>query len=84
MKLTTDSLINALSKYNKPKTLIIDNGNEFVGKIFKNALKNRKIKCHAAKSYTPEENGKIERWQLEKQLKNCILLFEYFNSINSY
>lgn len=70
MELTTESLINALSKYNKPKTVIIDNGKEFVGKTFKNALKNRKIKCHAVKPYTPEENGKIERfWQTIERSK---------------
>lgn len=91
MELTAESLINALDKCNKPKTIIIDNGKEFVGKTFKNALKTRKIQCHCVTPYTPEENGKIERfWQTlentkpkEKRLRGEYLdsLIQEYNTV---
>ena len=61
-ELTAESLINSLDKSNKSRTIIIDNGKKFVGKMFKNAFKTRKIQYHCVSPYTPEENGKIERF----------------------
>lgn len=58
------SLIHALEKARKPHTITIDNGGEFIGKSFQDVLKNFNIIDHRTHPYTPQENGKIERWWL--------------------
>ena len=62
MEVTSAALQNCLNKYPKPKTVIIDNGKEFIGQDFKNLLINNDIEIHPLTPYKPEENGKIERF----------------------
>lgn len=42
--------------------VISDNGLEFIGSPFYNKLKEHNIELHRTHPYTPQENGKIERW----------------------
>lgn len=58
------SLLNALQKAPKPHMITIDNGGEFIGKPFQDVLKEYGIEDHRTHPYTPQENGKIERWWL--------------------
>jgi len=57
-----NALENALSQHPKPYMMTIDNGTEFIGEHFQNVLKKYGILCHRTHPYSPEENGKIERW----------------------
>lgn len=59
---TSNALLNALSKNLKPKMIIFDNGKEFVSEQFLRILNNNNIEYHRTHPYTPEENGKIERF----------------------
>ena len=70
--LASNALLNAIGKYSKPKMITIDNGKEFIGKLFQNVLIVYGIKCFKTHPYTPEQNGKIERfWEtLEKSAKH--------------
>lgn len=45
-----------------PHMMIIDNGGEFIGEEFQHVLDEHGIECHRTHPYTPQENGKIERW----------------------
>ena len=45
-----------------PRFIIIDNGTEFIGENFQRILKDYGIQVHRIHAYTPQENGKIERW----------------------
>ena len=56
------ALAHALEKEKKPKTITIDNGGEFIGKEFQHVLDEKGIECFRTHPYTPEENGKIERF----------------------
>ncbi|KAH0786338.1 DDE-type integrase/transposase/recombinase [Histomonas meleagridis] len=56
------ALIHALGKSQKPKTITIDNGGEFVGEEFQHVLDEKGIECFRTHPRTPEENGKIERF----------------------
>lgn len=70
MKSTSSALENALMKYSPPKSMIIDNGKEFTGADFQKVLKNYGVKSHTITPYTPQENGKIERfWRTLEQSK---------------
>ena len=60
--LAMNALVNALSKNPRPKMVISDNGLEFVGSPFSNKLQELGIELHRTHPYTPQENGKIERW----------------------
>ena len=59
---TANALREALKKEPKPYMITIDNGTEFIGEQFQNVLTEFNIQCHRTHPYTPEENGKIERW----------------------
>lgn len=48
----------------RPKMLTIDNGGEFTGNPFQTVLAQRGIEDYRTHPYTPEENGKIERFWL--------------------
>lgn len=60
--LCAKELLAALEKNMHPKTMIIDNGMEFVGREFHDVLMTFNIEEHRTHPYTPQENGKIERW----------------------
>ena len=67
---TSKALENAFIKNFLPKTVIIDNGKEFTGSEFQDVLKRYGVESHAVSPYTPQENGKIERfWQTLEQSK---------------
>lgn len=85
-------LIRALNKIPvRPKMLTIDNGGEFVGDPFQTVLSVYGIEEFRTHPYTPQQNGKIERfwltierakghdvpWSLQKINE---LVFEYNNS----
>ncbi|KAH0787715.1 IS3 family transposase [Histomonas meleagridis] len=59
------ALIKALgSVVHRPKMLTIDNGGEFTGNPFQFILQLYGIEDYRTHPYTPEENGKIERFWL--------------------
>ena len=57
-----NALVQALQKAPKPRYMVIDNGKEFIGLNFQRVLEEHDILEHRIHVYTPEENGKIERW----------------------
>ena len=59
---TSNALIRALQKQPKPHMMVIDNGTEFIGHNFLTVLEKNNIRCHRTHPYSPEENGKMERW----------------------
>lgn len=60
---TSNALIEAIQKVSqRPARLIIDNGTEFIGHIFQDILKKNHIKDWRIEPYTPQQNGKIERF----------------------
>lgn len=65
MKSTSKALQNAIDSIKIiPYELLTDNGCEFTGKDFKNVLQVNGIQHHRTEPYTPQLNGKIERfWQ---------------------
>ena len=82
------ALAHALEKVPKPKMITIDNGGEFIGKEFQDVMNEKSIECFRTHPYTPEENGKVERFWLTlerarnegRQLDEC-----YINAIiNEY
>ena len=52
----------ALTKASAPARIVIDNGGEFVGKPFQAILSHNGIKDWRTAPYTPQQNGKMERW----------------------
>ena len=74
MQFTKSALINCLSKLNVenwPFQLTTDNGMEFKGCLFENALKEYGILHYYIRPRNPEENAKIERWwQNVRKLKS--------------
>ena len=74
MSFTSEALKNCLDKIgvnNSPFELTTDNGKEFVGHEFEEALVNYKILHYRIRPRNPEENAKIERWwQHIKRLKS--------------
>ena len=57
-----NALVNALQRAPKPRYMVIDNGTEFIGVNFQRVLNENEILQHRIHAYTPQENGKIERW----------------------
>ena len=55
-------LKRALTKTSAPARMIIDNGGEFTGRPFQDTLKKNGIKDWRTEPYTPQQNGKMERW----------------------
>jgi transposase InsO family protein len=56
-----NALREILSKVPLPHTIVMDNGAEFIGDVFKKVLTDHGITPHYIKPHTPQENGKIER-----------------------
>ena len=75
----------ALQKNSPPHTIVVDNGKEFIGKHFQQVLSDHNIECHRTHPYTPQENGKIERWwkTLEGSIVNHELLDATINEYNN-
>lgn len=59
---TSNALQNALKKGVTPFILHSDNGMEFKGSDFQKILNENNIKFTTTTPYTPQQNGKIERW----------------------
>ena len=57
-----NALVHALNKAPKPHYMVIDNGTEFICVNFQQVLAANMIIEHRIHVYTPQENGKIERW----------------------
>lgn len=56
-----NALANAFQKESPPKTMIMDNGAEFQGP-FEDLLHRNNVEIKKTLPYTPQQNGKIERW----------------------
>ncbi len=67
----------AVKKYEKPESVLTDNGKQFVSKVYNKFLEENGIKHRRTRPYNPKCNGKIERWfrTLKKLLKK-----KWFNS----
>ena len=61
---SAQALIHALVKTKKPMMITIDNGGEFIGKEFQRVMTEQSIEHFRTHPYTPEENGKVERFWL--------------------
>ena len=73
----------ALQNNKLPHTIVTDNGKEFIGEPFQKVLKDHNIACHRTNPYSPQENGKMERWW--KTLEGSILNHDSLNAvINEY
>lgn len=83
---TLSALQKALMIYPKPKMLIFDNGTEFIADNFINYLTENGIEFHLTHPYTPQENGKIERfWKTIEKAKTQPLKEPYLTwLINQY
>lgn len=80
-------VINSLLKCihhcrSKPFILTTDNGGEFCGDLMKFTLKLLEINHWRTKPYTPQQNGKIERWW--RGLENLKNYKDIDNFIRSY
>ena len=58
----SSNLLFLLSHHEAPSRMVCDNGKEFTASVVKNILDHFNVKQYRIKAYTPEENGKIERW----------------------
>ena len=64
-KKCAESLDKAVSHAKvRPKPQTIDNRGEFIGESFQNVLKDYGIEQYRTHPYSPQENGKIERFWL--------------------
>ena len=59
--LAMGALLVAFLLESPPKTMIMDNGTEFRGP-FEDLLRNLNVELKKTLPYTPQQNGKIERW----------------------
>ena len=59
---TSRALKTALETNDPPKYVITDNGKEFISQDFVNVLNDYNIELLTNHPYTPEENGKCERF----------------------
>ena len=82
----TNAFKKCLENFNKPHTIVTDNGAEFTSYVFTDLLKDRQIRHHRIKVGTPQENGKIERfWKtLEKSIKRRDQLDFFRNEYNKF
>ena len=91
-KTCSEALMRALGKVqHRPKMLTIDNGGEFVGNPFQSVLNANGIEEFRSHLYTPQQNGKIERfWATIERARgagfnwNLKNLQETINEYNSY
>ena len=79
-----NSLIKCINLNNtKPFILTTDNGGEFTGKFARYIIKMLSIKHWRTHPYTPEQNGKIERfWRRVERLENYKDLEKFIQSYN--
>jgi putative transposase len=59
---TTNALLDTLGKGLVPRVMGSDNGGEFRGTLFMTALNQFGIRAWYTDPYTPQQNGKIERF----------------------
>jgi transposase InsO family protein len=62
MESTRNALRATLAANPRPYQITIDNGKEFVGTTFQQILAESETLDHRTHPYSPEENGKIERF----------------------
>ena len=55
-------LRNLLARHCPPSRLVSDNGSEFIASSVQEILQHHDIIQYRIKPYTPQENGKMERW----------------------
>jgi transposase InsO family protein len=60
-KAAAEARKRALKSHQKPYSITMDNGGEFIGPEFQDVLAQSSIKQHRIHPHNPEENGKIER-----------------------
>lgn len=82
----TSELALAIQLNPPPCRIIIDNGTEFVGHPFQSFLKSHGINQWRTQPYTPEQNGKIERWwkTLDDSIVDHQKLQELVNEYNNF
>jgi putative transposase len=85
MVTTGAALRRALSYNPKPKMMMTDNGKEFIGADFTAVLDEFQIEITLTDPYTPQQNGKIERWwyTLERGIINPDDLQEFVDLYNT-
>ena len=85
---TAQALVNCIQKnHTKPSMIVIDNGTEFIGEEFQNVLQHYGIGQWRTRPYTPQQNGKIERyWQTleSSRKKEKSLILQLPALINEY
>ena len=61
-----------------PSCIVIDNGKEFIGEDFQNVMRSHNIEDWRTQPYTPQQNGKIERFWLTlmKSIKSELPIIE--------
>lgn len=80
--LCANALINAIQKFSSPKTITIDNGGEFIGDSFQSVIKAYNIEEFRTRPYTPQQNGKIERfWSTIEKCATQELFGSYLQEI---
>jgi putative transposase len=72
----------ALHKKRKPREIYLDNGKQFVSKIFKNKAKEHSIKLIFGKPYHPQGRGKIEAYH--KVLYRELISLKKFKSLSHF
>lgn len=73
------SLKTALSKGRAPQEIYLDNGKQFVSKLFKSEARKHKIKLTYGKPYHPKGRGKIEAYH--KTLYRELITQKHFDSL---
>lgn len=80
-----NELKKVLSSYLPPYQIETDNGGEFTGKDFESVLNEYGIIHYKTDPYSPQENGKIERWwQHYEKAKDNNMLYEIVHEYNNY
>lgn len=83
--ITGNALESAIQKVGAiPHCITINNGGEFIGSDFLDVMKKHNIIDHRIHPYTPQENGKIERWwgtMERKRIQGKKLTMEYLNDL---
>jgi hypothetical protein len=82
---TSKAVLNALCHNQKPYQIVADNGKEFIGSEFQKILDDNNILAWHTKPYTPEQNGKIERWwkTMEGTISDYELIPQFIDQYNT-
>lgn len=72
----------ALRKGRKPKQIYLDNGKQFISKLFKQEAKNHGIKLIYGKPHNPKGRGKIE--QYHRTLYRELICLKEFTSLSHF